>query len=265
MRPILSDVIDDTGAVLRTLRRSPGFVVVAVIVLALGCAVTGAVFSTVNGWLDVASAVPHAERLVVVAPTDHGAANPTAYFKETSYDRLFDLKLHTIKDLFVTRPVQGILATDHGSVSIRMEAVTGSYFRAVGVATLLGRPLEPGDDRAGSAPAVVIGEAAWRRLFDADPFVIGRVIQISGLPCAIVGVMPAIVRGFSIPTSTSGTWCRPRCPPSAPSSTCVDTFNVVSTLACPMSCATSLPAPLCRGTTTSLMQLCWMHAPTDIL
>lgn len=94
------------------MRRSPGFVVTAVIVLALGCAITGAVFSTVNGWLSVGAAIPHAERLVVVAPTRNGAEVPLGYFKETSYARLFELRLQTVRGLFATTPVPAILSVD---------------------------------------------------------------------------------------------------------------------------------------------------------
>jgi predicted permease len=199
----ISDLIDDIRVVLRTMRRSPGFVVTAVIVLALGSAITGAVFSTVNGWLSVGKAIPNAERLVVVAPTENGAGDPSAYFRESSYGRLFELKLRTLQGLFAAQPIPAILALDDLSVNVRMEAVTGMYFHAVGVSPLLGRPLQPNDDQTGRGVAIVLGEGAWRRVFNGDPGVIGRSIRVSGLPCTIVGVMPASVRGFSIPTTTT--------------------------------------------------------------
>ena len=47
--------------------------------IALGCAVTGAVFSTVNGWLSARTAIPNAEHLVVVSRLDNRAVNPTGY------------------------------------------------------------------------------------------------------------------------------------------------------------------------------------------
>lgn len=200
---MLHVVIDDLRLVLRTMTRSPGFVVIAVIVLALGSAITGAVFSTVNGWLSVTRAIPNAQHLVVIAPTANGAVKPTGYFRETSYTHLFDLKLQTVRDLFATLPVPAILSVDNVSVNVRMEAVTGAYFRAVGVPPLLGRPLLPHDDTAGRGVPVVLGEGAWKRHFDADPRVIGRTISVSGLVSTVVGVMPSDVRGFSIPTSTT--------------------------------------------------------------
>ncbi|MEI8261942.1 MAG: ABC transporter permease, partial [Actinomycetes bacterium] len=68
---------------------------------------------------------------------------------------------------------------------------------------LLGRALDPNDDRSGSPAAVVLGEYAWRRVFAGHPTVIGRSIRLSGIFCTVVGVMPAIVRGFTMPTSTT--------------------------------------------------------------
>ncbi len=193
----------DVRVVFRTLRRSPGLVVTAVVVLALGSAITGAVFSTVTGWLSFASAIPNADRLIFVEPTDRGTPVSSGYFKETSYARLFELKLATVRDLFATAPVPVIVSMNGQSASVRMEAVTGAYFQAVGVPPLLGRPLQPDDDRAGGDVSVVLGEGAWRRLFDADARVIGRSISVAGLYCTVVGVMPSTVRGFTSPTSTA--------------------------------------------------------------
>lgn len=205
-------VAQDARYVARGLRRAPGFVVAAVIVLSLGSAITGAVFSTMTGWLSFRSAVPNADRLFFLAPTHHGAAVPSEYFKETSYTRLFELKLATVRSLFATTPVPVIVSTNGLSVRVRMEAITGEYFRAIGVPALLGRAIQPDDDRAGGAVPVVLGESAWRRLFAGDTHVIGRSIRVSGLYCTIVGVMPGALRGFTSPTSTAADVWAPMTP-----------------------------------------------------
>ena len=197
--PFVDQLIQDLRLALKTLRRSPGFVVIAVVVLALGFAITGAVFSTVNGLLSSRAAVPHAERLVYVSPTANGAVTER-YFKEAAYTRLFERKLRTVRDLFAMAPIHALLSVNNDAVRVVGEAVTGSYFRALGVAPLLGRELLPDDDRAGSGDPVVLGEGAWRRLFAADPGVIGRPVHLSGRLLTIVGVMPASVRGFNMPT-----------------------------------------------------------------
>jgi len=196
-------MIDDISAVARTLRRSPVFAAAAVVILGLGFAVTGAVFSAVAGWLSFRAAVPNADHLVFVEPTDRGEPRPNGYFKESSYERLFELKLDTLRDLFATAPFPVVLSTNGLSTNVRMEAVAGQYFAAIGVPPLLGRTIQsPIDDVAGVVP-VVLAEGAWRRLFNEDRRVLGRTIRVSGLPGVVVGVMPAALRGFTSPTNTA--------------------------------------------------------------
>jgi predicted permease len=203
VRTLFRGFDQDLRVVLRTMRRSPGFVVVAVVILALGSAITGVVFSTVNGWLAVERVIPNASRLVAVAPTEHGAINPTGYFKESAYTRLFQYQLTTVEDLFASRPLPATMSIDHSGVSVRVEAVAGAYFRAIDVPPLLGRALGSEDDRAGGAVPLLLSEATWRRFFEGDPRVVGRAVRLSGVAAEVVGVMPARARGFSIPTSTA--------------------------------------------------------------
>lgn len=192
---------DDLRLTFRTMRRNPGFVVVAVVVLALGCAITGVVFSTVNGWVSVGRAIPGADRVVVLAHADEEGVHPDRLFRETEYARLFALKLRTVKHLFALRPFPALLTTDASTENVRVEAIAGSYFAALGVPPHLGRPLYPDDDRGGGS--IVLGEGAWRRLFNGNAGVIGRSVRLSGLVCTVVGVMPERVRGFTMPSATS--------------------------------------------------------------
>jgi predicted permease len=203
VRTLFRGLDQDLRVVLRTMRRSPGFVVVAVVILALGSAITGVVFSTVNGWLAVERVIPNASRLVAVAPTEDGATNPTGYFKESAYTRLFQYELTTVEALFASRPLPATLSIDHSGVSVRVEAVAGAYFRAIDVPPLLGRTLGPEDDRPGGVVPLLLSEATWRRVFEGDPRVVGRTVRLSGVAAEVVGVMPARARGFSIPTSTA--------------------------------------------------------------
>ena len=69
------------------------------------------------------------------------------------------------------------------------ELVTGNYFQALGVGAQLGRTLLPSDDVApGQHPVAVIGDGLWRRIFGADPDVVGKTIYLNGQPLTIVGV-----------------------------------------------------------------------------
>lgn len=172
--------------------------------LAVGCGVTGAAFATVRGWFSFELVIPNADRLVVVAPTQDGDISATGMFREAAYSSLLSAdRFRTVGHLFATMPKQVVLSTSGEALTVRMEAITEHYFSALGVAPLVGRTIGPGDEDPGLSVPVVLGESAWRRLFDADAAIVGRPVRLSGLPATIVGVMPANVRGFSVPTSTA--------------------------------------------------------------
>jgi len=78
----------------------------------------------------------------------------------TSYGRLVELRLRTVRALFSTRPIPARLSVDNVSMNLRAETVTGPYFRAIGVPPLLGSALHPDDDRAGISVLVVLGDIA---------------------------------------------------------------------------------------------------------
>ena len=77
--------------------------------------------------------------------------------------------------------------------------VSANTFRVLEVNALLGRALQPSDDR--DPHLVVLGFEAWRRLFRSDPTVVGRHLEVRGTvpqpPLTVVGVLPP---GFEFPT-----------------------------------------------------------------
>jgi predicted permease len=74
--------------------------------------------------------------------------------------------------------------------------MSAAGFDVAGVAPLIGRALQPEDERASAAPVVVIGYAEWRRRFGASPDVLTRSVQLGDSHHAVVGVMP---EGFAFP------------------------------------------------------------------
>ena len=73
---------------------------------------------------------------------------------------------------------------------------TAEFFRAFGVAPLLGRTFAPGEDSAGREHVVVLGYGLWQRRFGGDPSVVGRKIVLNAEPFDVIGVMPAGFYGF---------------------------------------------------------------------
>jgi predicted permease len=80
--------------------------------------------------------------------------------------------------------------------------MNGGCFEALRVRPHLGRLLQPSDDApAGSPPAIVVSHALWSRAFDAAPDIVGRHVQVNGVPVVIVGVAEMGFAGLSLDSS----------------------------------------------------------------
>jgi hypothetical protein len=85
----------------------------------------------------------------------------------------------------------------------RAALVSGNFFQVLGVQAALGRPLLPGDDeRFAGRPVIVLSHAGWRKLFRADPAVIGRRVVVNGAPYEIAD--DADIRSLSAGRSPPG-------------------------------------------------------------
>src|SRR6185503_9258273 len=81
--------------------------------------------------------------------------------------------------------------------------VSGSLFPMLGTPPLLGRAIEPADDRPERDEVLVLGYRVWQRLFAGDRAVVGRAVMLEGRPHVIVGVMPP---RFRFPTDDTEMW-----------------------------------------------------------
>lgn len=87
------------------------------------------------------------------------------------------------------------LAAGEGPEYVQQQRVSAGYFRVLGVPPSLGREFSADEDRPGGPAVAVLGHGLWRRVFGADPKVIGRIIRLKGEPYTVVGVLPASFRG----------------------------------------------------------------------
>jgi predicted permease len=191
----------DVGYAARMLRRSPGFTTVAVLVLALGIGVNTAVFSIINAVLFRTLPVKAPDELAFIYAPD--SRTPTLGPYEDA------LTLGANPQLFVdTAFLRGDSALLRQGVDVHRfngESVTTNYFDVLGVKLRLGRGLVPAlDDAPGADLVVVISDSLWRRLFNADPGVIGQRLTLgrsdssdSRRSYAVVGVMSPEFRGVS--------------------------------------------------------------------
>ena len=99
--------------------------------------------------------------------------------------------LKTVAELGAARVSERNVLTGEGRVeALRLAEITASAFPLTRVSPLLGRPLQPTDERQGADPVVVLGYDVWQRQFLHDPAIIGRVVTVGRTARTVVGVMP---------------------------------------------------------------------------
>jgi predicted permease len=193
-RICLLDLGQDLRFSLRSLTRSPGYVLIVTAVLALGVGANVAVFSVLRPLaLQPIAGVDGAARLgVLVAKTGAGRILPLSHLDFRDLVQTQD----AFAELTGTSLESFSLGLGASGERIWAEQVTGNYFQVLGIGAQLGRTLLPSDDVApGTHPVVVISDGIWKRAFGADPAIVGRRVLISGYPMTIVGVTEPSFRG----------------------------------------------------------------------
>ena len=177
-------------AALRQLRRAPGFSLVAIALLAIGLGATTAIFSL--AYAIVLRPLPFREPARLVGFRAINAAKAIAQNGHSASDfRDFAERARSFDGLMAYRP-NFASYTRPGEASVRIVTglVTEKFLDVLGVPPALGRAFAPADFDAASPRTVILAYTAWRRLFAADPAVIGRTVQLDDQPTTIVGVMP---------------------------------------------------------------------------
>jgi len=189
-------MLDDLRYALRTLRKSPGFALVAIISLALGIGANSAMFSLADAMLLRPLPVPHASEIVVVQSHLRGEAiGGLAQYSGLSYPDFKDLhdRNKSFSGLAASQYSQFGFATEKGALpQMRFgELVSGDFFRVLEVPLQLGRAFRPDEDKVpGRDAVVVLGHELWRTDFDSDPNAVGRTIFLNNVPFTVVGVAP---------------------------------------------------------------------------
>jgi hypothetical protein len=174
--------LPDLSLAFRNIFRRPGFALVAITLLALGAGANTAVFSVVRGVLLRPLPFPQPDRLVAFWP-DHFISNrEVAFWRD---------RTRSFEHIAAISPgwMMGLVAETGEPIKVTGGRVSDNIFQALGARPALGRTVEPGDARPGAPGVAVLADKLWRSRFNADPNVIGRSIQLDGVPHTIVGVM----------------------------------------------------------------------------
>ncbi|HEU5409457.1 MAG TPA: ABC transporter permease [Candidatus Acidoferrales bacterium] len=196
--PFLETFYQDVRFALRMLRKSPGFTAVAVLTLALGIGASTAVFSLVNAVLLKPLPFPHAERIVFPWRLPKRGVNfGFDIYPWGRLDFLFFSQQSKTFDALGAFLSDSFNLTGSGEPQ-RLDGlrVSAGFFPSLGVSPAQGRTFTEQEDRPGNEHEVILGNALWRERFASNPAVLGRTIDLNGVPYTVIGVMPP---GFVFP------------------------------------------------------------------
>ncbi|MFZ0306262.1 MAG: ABC transporter permease [Terracidiphilus sp.] len=184
----------DLKYAMRTFRRSPGFTVIAVLVMALGIGANVALFTIVHSVLlkplpfnEPASLIRLYERSSDRFPYNQVAGGVFAAWKKQTHG-FSDLALLDTGLAFSLSEAGGQLPE-----KVTFGVCSWNLFPMLGVNPALGRNFTASDDQPSANATVMITWGLWKRRFGGDPAVVNRNIELDGKPYTVIGVLPAWV------------------------------------------------------------------------
>ena len=191
----LDTFLQDLRFALRTLRKSPSFVLVAVLTLAMAIGANAVVFSLVNGLILRPLNVPEAQNLYTI---QHGTDDESPFQSYPDYLDLRD-RDRTFAGMAAYTMDKAGIDTGGQPSSAWLYAASANYFDVLGVKPYLGEFFHASDEHGpNSAPFIVLSYAYWHSRFQGDRNAVGRTVLMNKYPYTIIGVAPPDFRGTEL-------------------------------------------------------------------
>ncbi len=192
--PWLEDLWRDLKFVVRSLAKTPGFTVIAIIVIAVGIGVNTAVFSVINTVLLKPLTYPDPQSLVQLMNTNPRSPDPQPGANVPTF-KIW----HQQTSIF-----DKVAAFDFGSAGLNLTGgdhplqvqaihVTADFFAMLGAPIIAGRTFTAAEESPNGGRVVVLSYGLWKTRFGGQSDVVGRTIQIDDVPYLVVGI---IGKGF---------------------------------------------------------------------
>src|SRR5213082_1891713 len=190
-------MLQDLRYAVRTLARTPGFTLVAVVTLALGIGANSAIFSAVNGVLLKPLPYPGSDRLVQIMSTGFRGVHFGVSFPD-----LHDLRAlsQDFTGVAAVRTQRHNLTGAGDPRDVQTAAVTADLLDVLQLRPEIGHRFAPAEERT---PLALLSHGLWVTSFGRDPGILGRSISLDGRSFTVVGVMPA---GFQFPNEDVQVW-----------------------------------------------------------
>lgn len=179
---------------LRALFRSPGFSIIAILVMALGIGANVAIFAVVRSVLLNPLPYSDPDRLAAIYSHNPGPHdNPYSPIDAGSFFAWKQAAQGTAEMALIS-PFQGYNVSAEGGQlpeSIKAAWISANFFSTLGVAPILGSGFSEADDSPKAEATVILSNSFWRLRYSSDPNVLGRKIYLDARPYTVIGVMPA--------------------------------------------------------------------------
>jgi putative ABC transport system permease protein len=188
---LMDALMIDLKCAVRALLRARAFAAMAIVTLALGIGASTAVFSVVDAVLVRPLSFAHPEQVMwMTEVADTGSP------MSVSWPDYLDWRARqtAFADIAAVRTDNINLTGSGEPTRLTGRWVTWNFLSLLGVQPVLGRTFTEREDRPGAARVVLISDGFWRRQFNADPAVVGRVIMLDGAAHEVIGVLPAWFR-----------------------------------------------------------------------
>ena len=176
----------------RGARNQPGFVLLAVLTLALGIGGATTIFSVIQNVLLDPFPYTDAHRVAMIQIYDMSSNRPGGRSGFQIPEFLdYQEQNHVFSDVIGGSSEDVLWTTSQGTEQFDGGLVTPNTFQFLGVPALLGRGLMPEDAKPAAPPVFVLAYKAWAGRFNRDPQILGRTFVLNGVPRTLVGIMPA--------------------------------------------------------------------------
>jgi putative ABC transport system permease protein len=184
---------EDLKQAIRTLKKKPGFAMVAIIVLAVGIGANTAIFSIVYGVLLRPLPFPQSDQLVQLWHVPPQKSFPgTTTFSLSAANYLDWESQNTVFQNSAIYATKDLRLSGTGEPRILHGArVESTYFDVYQVPTALGRPISAIDIEPGHENVIVLSHKLWVSEFSSDPHIVGRKVELDGRSYSVIGVMPS--------------------------------------------------------------------------
>lgn len=183
----LEQLLQDLRYGLRSMRRAPGFTIVAVVTLGLGIGANTAIFSLVNAILLRQLPFKNPEQLVAV---DSKRTDPGKHpFTIPDFIDYRDQN-QTLEQIAAFANWSASLTGSGEAERVQGMRISANAFQLLGVEAVVGRALIPEDDTPGRQNVVLLSHGLWQRRFGAAPRMVGQTLLLNGNSYTIVGVLP---------------------------------------------------------------------------